>query len=91
MLSEGTYGEIARLTDWATRLIGVRQVMERVTVIRAHMQLCAGSGQPGPYEEKLILSVHGLAALAKQHQQHELAVALEALVVRMDQERDPSP
>jgi hypothetical protein len=88
MFSERTYDDVRRLTQRVLQEIHVRQVIERVPVIHAYVQLCAGSPEPA-LEKKLILNVQDLAELTKQYRKLELAEELEALVARMDQERGP--
>jgi hypothetical protein len=89
MFSDGTYDEIGRLTIEALRQIHASQVIDRVTVIRGYVQILSRTRAPGAYERRMIIAVQELAELAKQYQKAELVDALEALVARMDQEREP--
>jgi hypothetical protein len=84
MLSEKTSEEIERLTTASLLELHGQDVIERVTIIRAYVQLLAIDPAQNQYDPKLASALLELSRLAIRQGKTELTRDLQALVKVID-------
>ena len=86
MLSENTFEEIERLTKASLLELQGQDAIERVTIIRAYVQLFAIEPARNHYDPKLANAILDLSRLATGQGKAELTRDLQALAAVIDAE-----
>jgi hypothetical protein len=90
MLSNELTAKIARATGEALKTVGGHEVINRVTVIRAYLQLIEIQPARSDHLLKLTAGIIDLAHVATQHQKTELARQLHTIATAIDRENTNS-